>query len=305
MILIPTGFFISQSLPKKDLFNFLIIIIVGHLIVSLLFAFDILQNPIYDKAYFNYSENMVITIGNFRAFTGLTLSKFELAYQVGFITIGALLFSNYSNSRLLFCSPFVFTLLLFTYNKTTWFVVTNALLVKLWNVGKGSFRPVLKGLAGILFITIAYFSFMFLQGNLNLRTFYTFLSPRSFWSRIYLWQDLFHFDIENIFQGFGAGYFEFGEKIIDNQFLYTYLELGLIPSLVYFIILVYTCYLFSKNKKASVYFMSLWGMTLLLGDMLGNVHIPFIAGLWGGASFQDDPQQTNPPESKSGFKITI
>ena len=304
--LIFAGYFASSSISEVSLFRLSMFILSIHLIASILFYYNIIENPLYGRGYSNYSSNMILTFGYYKAFTGLTLSKFALAYQVGFMLTGFLLFCEVSYFRKWEVFLFILSaivLLLFTYNKTMWLIVTFALLIQLRHVGQGVLRLIVKVLSFILFIGVIYYSILFIQNKLYLRDWYVFLSPKSFWSRVDLWQSLFQFDIGNFFQGVGAGYFESRKQILDSQFLYTYLELGLIPGMVYFAILFSCCQLFTKNKKASSLFILLWVVTLFLGDMLGNVYIPLIAGIWGGVSSKGGDHA--PVKKAEGKQITI
>lgn len=279
------GYNISLSVNKTAFIKFILFILIAHLIFSLLYYHDVLVNPMYNEYSDRFSENWVVTVGEFKAFIGLTLSKFDLAYQVGFMLVGLILSRKYfkSNSRISFiCIILGIILVIFTYNKTL-------MIVLVLTIGVWTYRIVRKRSRYIAYIWVFIISastvitaVSFLTNVLNLTEIFKFLSPQTFWSRILRWQDYFHFDPSCIWRGYGGGYFDMNKITLDNQYLYTYLELGVIGAIIYFSLFAYIFYQYSpKNKMAKTYIAMLF-LVFIGGDIIGALVVTYICGLFFG-----------------------
>lgn len=277
------GYHLGLTVTGQTCIRTLLIILTAHFIFSLLFYFDVVSNPMYDEYSGRFRGNWVTTVGGFKAFTGLTLSKFDLAYQVGFMLVGLLMMRRYfSNSRFEYslCIILGVILVVFTYNKTILVVLLVTLSAWIFRATKS--RSTALGYVALTTViaVLAYGGFLFLTGEVNLTAVYRFLSPQTFWSRLVGWEELFHFEPANILSGYGAGYFDQNKTTADSQFLYTYLELGLAGAIIYFAVFCYIMYQFSQKDALVKLYICLLLLVFIVGDMLNALVLMYVVGLF-------------------------
>jgi len=283
VLMLLLGYHLGLTVTGKTYIRTLLIILAAHFIFSLLFYFDVLSNPMYDEYSGRFKENWVATVGGVKAFTGLTLSKFDLAYQVGFVLVGLLMMRRYfSNCRLeyLLCIVLGVILIVFTYNKTILVVLLLTLSALIFRSTKSRSTALAYITLATVIAVLAYGSFLFLAGEVNLTDVYKFLSPQTFWSRLVGWEELFHFEPANVLSGYGAGYFDQSKTILDNQFLYTYLELGVVGAITYFIVLFYIMYQFSQKDALAKLYIVLLLLVFIVGDILNALSVMYVVGLF-------------------------
>lgn len=279
------GYNLGQVVSRTAFIRLLLAILVAHFIFSLLYYYDVLANPMYDVFSQRYSENWVVTVGEFKAFIGLTLSKFGLAYQVGFMLVGLILTRKYFRTNSLahfICVILGVILVVFTYNKTIMVVVILTVAVWTYQLVRGRSRFwAYLWISMIATLTILV-AISFLTMEINLTGIYRFLSPTTFWSRVISWEAAFHFDFSNLWRGLGAGYFDLNKIVMDSQYLYTYLELGLLGAIMYFSLLAYIMYQYSPKNKLAKTYIALLFLVFIGGDMLGALSVIYVAGLFFG-----------------------
>ncbi|MCM2271735.1 MAG: hypothetical protein NDJ18_04160 [candidate division Zixibacteria bacterium] len=283
IMLVYSGVHLASWFSHRQFQGLLVVIVAGHLFVSLLHYSELLPSIVY-QANGQISENWSSVVGGYRAFVGLTLSKFDLAYQVGFLLVGAIFCSECFSSRsvrMLFMAMAA-VLVVFTYNKTLALVVFVAIVI----LGYGWLRQYSKiiartalGIIGLLIIGIVV---KFLAGDIMLTDVYAFLSPQTFWSRVYIWQEAAIFDWAHLFRGMGAGSLAQRDVTLDNQFLYGYLELGVVGAAAYFTMFAAMILRISGNHRFGRRVLVLLCLTFVIGDIL-NAHALLLAiGLYLG-----------------------
>ncbi len=300
MLIFFAGYQFGGNVDRQKLLNTIIAIFVIQLLFSLIFYYEIIQNPIYNEFSDLYRENWVVTTGEYKAFTGLTLSKFSLAYQVGFIVIFMLLLKdNYNFDRFKYLTVLVigFIIVVFTFNKTIMVVILITISYLIFKYTKVKSKAIGFTVMLILLTGIVYSGLLFFTGELNLFEIYKFLSPSTFFSRIDRWQEYFQFDLLSILAGKGAGYFDQNNITLDNQFLYTYLEMGLFGFLIYFASFFYFLYYFSPKNYIFRMTVLILLMIFVGGDMLGLPVIMYVIGIYFG--------QSNQNESLPGKKVKL
>jgi hypothetical protein len=277
--------------------NLLLTVLGGHLLFSLLFYYDILPNAVYSGVG-EYSENWISVVGGYRAFVGLTLSKFDLAYQVGFVLIGAILCGSCFSTVGKRVSVIVLStvLILFTYNKTVALVAILALFLHGYLLLRNRSRVAGHAVLLALGMLVVYPVIRFLNGDLVLTDLFGFLSPQTFWSRVMLWQDVMAFDWSQLIRGVGAGTFASQSVTLDNQFLYAYLEMGAIGALVYFTLFAALVLKSAPGKAYGKIVLCLLAAVFAVGDILNAHAMMFVVGLYLGQLSRKDPTEVSPAE---------
>ena len=134
----------------------------------------------------------------------------------------------------------------------------------------------------IISTALCYGLVIFISGASNLSEIVRFLSPQTFWSRVDAWQDVFYIDFQRIYSGFGAGYFDQSKSGMDNQFLFAFLEMGLIAELAYFIAFGYILYYFSGRNDIAKVIILMFFLIFTVDDSLNAVTVPYVIGLFFG-----------------------
>jgi hypothetical protein len=288
------GFHLAKMANQRVVVTTLLVIACLHLIASVLFVSEVLQYPMYDDSSDRYTENWVVTSGTLIAFTGLTLSKFDLAYQIGFILTGLILFwqaLSEARARSFGLCLLGLVLLSFTYNKTMLGIFLLALLFMgiRWLFRHSKLLGV-TALVGLL-AAISSFAWRFVSGKVVLTDIVVFLSPQTLLSRFSIWEEFYRFDAMKLFHGYGAAFFDVNEIVIDNQFLYSYLELGAMPALVYFILLAIILHKHSNQSVVARFLIGLLFCVFLFGDMLSSTMVMYVMGIILGLSLESSYSQ--------------
>lgn len=276
------GYHLSLSCGRSDCLKFLAVIVSMHFVFSLLFYYDLVYNPMYDVMSSRFTPNWVLTVGDFKAFTGLALSKFGLAYQVGFLIIGLLLVRKYDqNNRLAYGLTLLLGLIMivFTYNKTIMVLLLFVMAYLVYRVSQNKSRALAYATAVVVLPVMLYGLTLFLLGQFSMTEVYRFLSPQTFWSRVLHWQVSLHYDISCIWSGYGAGYLYTNDLLMDSQYVSTYLELGILGSIAYFSLLAYVMYEHSPKTNAARIYIGLYFIIFAAGDMLGALTIAYVIGM--------------------------
>ncbi len=284
LMLLAIGAYFGKRLTSDQILRLLAVVIIGHLIFSLMFYYDVIGNPVYAGGE-EFSENWTSTLGVFKAFIGLTLSKFDLAYQVGFIAVGLLLTGPvFISRRWLYWLTTLSAIatVMFTYNKTMYFIIAVTLLIKVYRHLRERARLVALGSVTVGLCAVSYFVTLFLRGELPLTEIALFLSPQTFWSRVGIWESVTSFTSANLYSGFGAGYMTQLDLTVDNQYLYTYLEMGLLGAAVYFGLITASFRHITAKAVDSVAMLVLLALIFLIGDMLNALALMYVVGLFLG-----------------------
>lgn len=284
LMLLSLGFYFGATMNAHSLLRILVVVAVGQLLFSLVFYYDVFSNPVYVGTA-EFSENWTTTVGVFRAFIGLTLSKFDLAYQVGFLAASLILCSGrFGSHRIQYWFALLISLvtLVFTYNKTMYLIVGLAVLVRMHRGIREHAKwiapvAVTLGLGGVSYLIV-----QFLKGELPLEEIVAFLSPQTFWSRVGIWQAHAVFSLDNVFFGMGAGQFTRTDQTMDNQYLFTYLEMGVIGALMYFGLMVSWLRSLSTEAKNRGVFLLFLALIFAIGDMLNALTVMYIIGMFLG-----------------------
>jgi RsiW-degrading membrane proteinase PrsW (M82 family) len=133
-------------------------------------------------------------------------------------------------------------------------------------------------------VIIGLLALQFTARELVLTDIAIFLSPQTLLSRFAIWGEYARFNTINMLQGYGAGFFDAKSVIIDNQFLYSYLELGAIPTVAYFVLAASLIYRNSNRSIEVLVIMFLLGCVFLFGDMLSSIMVMYTIGVLFGTT---------------------
>jgi O-antigen ligase len=171
---------------------------------------------------------------------------------------------------------------IFTYNKTMYFIIALTLLIKTYRRLRERARLVALSTVTIGLCGVAYCVMLFLRGELPLTEIALFLSPQTFWSRVGIWESLASFTSANLYSGLGAGYMTKMDLTVDNQYLYTYLEMGLCGAVVYFALIAASFRDITRKAVDSGPMLILLALIFLIGDMLNALALMYVVGLFLG-----------------------
>lgn len=292
VLLIILGANIVQRLDSARFGSLMLTVVIGHLLFSLLFYFDILPNAVYAGSG-EYSENWISVVGGYRAFVGLTLSKFDLAYQTGFILVSAILCGTCFASRRTRYAVILLAsvLVIFTYNKTVALVVVVALLMKGYVFLSERSRLAGQAVLIVASLLVAYPIVRFLNGDIVLTDVFSFLSPQTFWSRVMLWQEVMAFDWSNVIRGVGAGTYASQAVTLDNQFLYAYLEMGVVGAILYFVLFAVLVLKIVPGHAYGKSILLLLAAVFMVGDILNAHALMLVIGLYLGQLVRLSPER--------------
>jgi O-antigen ligase len=97
-----------------------------------------------------------------------------------------------------------------------------------------------------------------------------------------IWQDVAAFDWQHLFRGVGAGSLAQQDITLDNQFLYAYVELGVLGALIYFALFATLIVRLSSGHPFGRSVLVLLAAAFVVGDILNAHALMFVVGLFLG-----------------------